>query len=96
MSCTLRERHPAKTVARTSSSPRTGTSGSGEAANRPRTIDYPFTVIQMHMNPDGQGEGRLSLATKIIADKKRQTIILENYGIQPVLLTNVRRQPPSR
>jgi hypothetical protein len=50
----------------------------------------------MHMNADGQGEGRLSLATKIIADKKRQTIILENYGIQPVLLTNVRRQPPSR
>ena len=70
--------------------------GFWEAANRPRTIDYPFTVIQMHMNPDGQGEGRLSLATKIIVDKKRQTIILENYGIQPVLLTNVRRQPPSR
>lgn len=70
--------------------------GFWEAANRPRTIDYPFTVIQMHMNPDGQGEGRLSLATKIIADKKRQTIILENFGIQPVLLTNVRRQPPSR
>ncbi len=67
-----------------------------ETANRPRTLDYPFTVIQIHMNPDGQGEGKLSLATKITVDKKRQTIVLENYGTQPILLNNVRRQPPAR
>ena len=63
-----------------------------EAANRPRTIDYPFTVIELHMTPNGEGEGKLSIATKISADKARQTIVLENFGIQPVLLTNVRRE----
>src|SRR5207249_1204532 len=40
-----------------------------EAANRPRTIDYPFTVIEMHINANGEGEGKMSLAARITADK---------------------------
>lgn len=64
-----------------------------EARNRPRSIDYPFTVIEIHMTPDGEGEGKLSLATKIIADKDNNAIVLENYDIQPVLLKSVQRQP---
>jgi hypothetical protein len=62
-----------------------------EARNRPRTIDYPFTVIEMHLNKGGEGEGKLSLFTKIKADKKNNTIVLENYGTQPVLLKSVKR-----
>ena len=63
-----------------------------EAANRPRSIDYPFTVIELRMNRDGEGEGKMSIATKIQVDKESQTIELENYGTQPVLLENVRRE----
>lgn len=63
-----------------------------EAANRPRSIDYPFTVIELHLNRNGEGEGKMSLATKITVDRTRQTIILEDYGTQPILLNNVRRQ----
>jgi hypothetical protein len=66
-----------------------------EAANRPRTIDYPFTVIELRINRDGDGEGKLSLFTKITGDKKRNTIVLENYGTQPVLLKSVRRTSSS-
>jgi hypothetical protein len=62
-----------------------------EAANRPRTIDYPFTVIELRLNRDGEGEGKMSIATKITMDKKRQLVELENYGTQPVLLQSVRR-----
>ena len=29
-----------------------------EAVNRPRSIDYPFTVIELHINASGEGEGR--------------------------------------
>ena len=65
--------------------------GFWEASNRPRSIDYPFTVIELRMNHDGEGEGKLSLATKITADSDHKTIVLENYGIQPVLLQHVRR-----
>lgn len=63
-----------------------------EAANRPRTIDYPFTVIELRMNKDGEGEGKLSLYTKITGDKRNNTLVLENYGAQPVMLNSVRRR----
>jgi len=62
-----------------------------EATNQPRSIDYPFTVIELNLNRDGEGEGRMSIATKVIVDKKKNTITLENFELQPVLLTQVRR-----
>jgi hypothetical protein len=65
--------------------------GFWEAANRPRTIDYPFTVIELRLNRDGEGEGKMSIATKITVDREHSQIELENYGAQPVLLTTVRR-----
>jgi hypothetical protein len=69
--------------------------GFWEAANRPRTIDYPFTIIELRLNRDGVGEGKMSIATKITVDKEHQQIELENYGSQPVLLKTVRREPSS-
>jgi hypothetical protein len=70
--------------------------GFWEAANQPRSIDYPFTVIELRMNRDGVGEGKMSLATKIMADKNTNTVVLENYDIQPVLLQSVRREKASQ
>lgn len=69
--------------------------GFWEAANRPRTIDYPFTVIELHMRSNGEGEGKMSLFAKILADKKSNTIVLEDYGTQPVLLQAVKRDKKS-
>jgi hypothetical protein len=63
-----------------------------EAVNRPRSIDYPFTVIELHINANGVGQGKMSLATKITADKENNLIILEDYATQPVLLNDVRRE----
>jgi hypothetical protein len=65
--------------------------GFWEAANQPRTIDYPFTVIQMQLGPDGTGEGRMSIATRIIAHDN--IVELENYATQPVMLKQVRAEP---
>ena len=64
--------------------------GFWEATNRPRTIDYPFTVIQMEISKDGKGKGTLSYATKIIP--AGDTIVLENFGIQPVMLTEIKSE----
>lgn len=63
-----------------------------ETAKQLRTLDYPFTVIELRLNRDGEGEGKLSVATKIVADKDNGLIVLENYGTQPVMLTNVKRE----
>ena len=62
-----------------------------ESANQPRSINYPFTIIEMQLNRAGEGEGKMSLATKVILDKKKNTITLENFELQPVLLSQVKR-----
>jgi hypothetical protein len=66
--------------------------GFWEAANQPRSIDYPFTVIDLRLNRDGEGEGKMSVATKVIYNKKENMIELENFQTQPVQLTNVHRE----
>jgi len=66
--------------------------GFWEASRQPRSIDYPFTVIELRLNRDGEGEGKISVATKIIPDPENKIVTLENYDVQPVLLTNVRRE----
>jgi hypothetical protein len=60
-----------------------------EARQQPRSIDYPFTVIEIHLNKDGQGEGKMSIATRVVGDKENHIITLENYDISPVQLNNV-------
>ena len=64
-----------------------------EAANRPRTVDYPFTVVQMNLDKAGKGEGRASIYAKIEVDKEHNAIVLEDFGIQPVTLMNVKASP---
>ena len=36
-----------------------------EQRNQPRTIDYPFTFIEMRVDAKGEGEGKMSIATKV-------------------------------
>ena len=62
--------------------------GFWEAVNQPRTVDYPFTVIQMQIDKSGEGRGTLSYATKIIA--RGNTIELENFATSPVMLNDIR------
>lgn len=59
-----------------------------ETWKRPRTVDYPFTVIQMQIGPDGHGKGTMSYATRVIGNGK--VIELENFGTAPVMLTEIR------
>lgn len=62
--------------------------GFWEASRAPRTIEYPFTVIQMEIGRDGRGKGTMSYATKITSRGK--TIELENFSTSPVMLTEIR------
>lgn len=63
-----------------------------EASRNSRSEDYPFTLIELHLDKDSKGEGRMALATKIKPGKDGKHIELENYGSEPVRLKNVRPQ----
>ena len=61
-----------------------------EAIRNPRTTDYPYTLIEIRFDKNGVGVGKMSVATKITMSKDKQTMELENFGIEPVRLTEVR------
>ena len=66
--------------------------GFWEATQRPRSIDYPFTVIQMKIDRDGRGTGTMSYATRVIA-RGNNVIELEDFATQPIMLNNIKAEP---
>lgn len=64
--------------------------GFWEATRRPRSIDYPFTFIEIRLGPDGRGEGKLTLLTRVTYDKRDRVVTLENFANEPVRLNEVR------
>ena len=60
-----------------------------EATAKPRVSEYPFLLIELRVNKDGQGEGKLSIAARLTIDQDVLTI--ENYANQPVMLNQVRK-----
>ena len=64
--------------------------GFWEARNQPRTTDYPFTLVEIRLDPSGKGVGKLAVATKIEFDKKKHQMVLENYSSEPVRLNEVK------
>ena len=63
--------------------------GFQEARNQPRTTDYPITIMEIRVDKEGKGVGKMAVATKISFDKKKNQIELENYATEPVRLNNV-------
>lgn len=59
-----------------------------------KTTDYPFTLVELRLDQEDKGEGRMSLATKIGRSKDGQRIELENYTSDPVRLQDVFKQKP--
>ena len=64
--------------------------GFWEARNRPRTMDYPFTIVQVQLDKNDRGEGKILAGTKIYIDKRTNDLVLENYAQQPVMFNEVR------
>jgi hypothetical protein len=60
-----------------------------EASRRPRSADYDFTMIDIRFDADGKGTGKLAVAAKVNYNDKTQTVEIENFGIEPVRLTEV-------
>jgi hypothetical protein len=59
-----------------------------EALRRPRSADYPFTILEMRVDANGRGHGQMVLAGKVMS--MGEVIELEDYGTRPVRLMQVR------
>jgi hypothetical protein len=57
-----------------------------------KPTDYEFTVMELRLNPKGDGEGRASLTGKVIVDAASKSIALEGYDTLPVVLKAVKPQ----
>jgi hypothetical protein len=64
--------------------------GFREAANQPRSMDYPFTVVEMQFDKDDKGVGKILPGTKIFIDKDNN-LVLENYAQQPVRFNEIKK-----
>ena len=69
----------------------TGRSDFWEARNQPRSIDYPFTILEMHLDKNDEGSGKILVGTKIYIDKKTNNLVLENYAQQPVMFNEIKK-----
>lgn len=59
-----------------------------ELVNQPRTVSYPFMVIDIRLGADGKGEGKLMPIAKITEDRDH-IVEIENYASEPVRLMSV-------
>lgn len=64
-----------------------------EVAKQSRSVNYDFTLVEMHLPKSGKGEGKITTAAKIWFNAKTHQIEIENYNALPVQLTDISRQP---
>ena len=65
--------------------------GFAEARNQPRSIDYPFTVVEVQLDKNDRGVGKILAGTKLYIDKKTNSLVLENFGQQPIRFNEIKR-----
>jgi hypothetical protein len=64
--------------------------GFAEARNQTRSMDYPFTILEMRLNAQDKGEGKILAGTRLYIDKKNN-VVLENYAQQPVRFNEIKK-----
>jgi len=54
-------------------------------------MDYPFTIVEVQLDKDDKGVGKILAGTRLYIDKKSNELVLENYGQQPIRFNEIRR-----
>jgi hypothetical protein len=63
----------------------------GELRRGSRSVDYPFTYVELWVEEDGKVEGTLFPAARV-RSKGGNNIEIENFGIYPAQLTNIKQR----
>lgn len=61
-----------------------------EAVNRPQSMEYPLTMLELRVDDSGQGDGQLFLAARFV--RTGNLLVLENFGTQAVVISRIRQQ----
>lgn len=63
-----------------------------EARNQPRYRDYDMSLVVMDVDAEGNGEGQLAMGVRLSVDTEKKTLVIENFGTEPVRLTKIRKR----
>jgi low affinity Fe/Cu permease len=64
--------------------------GFREAANSTRSMDYPFSILEIRLNANDEGEGKIFSGSKIYVENGE--MVVENWGTQPTRFNNIKKQ----
>jgi hypothetical protein len=64
--------------------------GFREARNSSRSMDYPFTILEIRLNAKDEGEGKIFGGSKIYVENNE--LVVENWGTQPTRFNNIKKQ----
>lgn len=64
--------------------------GFREARNSTRSMDYPFTVLEIRLNAKDEGEGKIFGGTKLYLENNE--LVVENWGTQPTRFNQIKKQ----
>ena len=66
----------------------------GEAASNTRSMQYQFTLGEMHLDAARKGDGKLVPMAKVSWNKDQHKLEIENYNALPVDMLNVTAKKP--
>ena len=67
-----------------------------EARESGRSMDYQFSLAEIHIGADGKGEGKAIRRAQVTYDKEKKTLEIENYQREPVRLNEVKVVAPDK
>lgn len=66
----------------------------GAAFMNSESLDYPFSLIEMHMGANNKGEGKMLARTAgAVKDGRLQ---IENYGDEPIKMSQITQEEPKK
>jgi hypothetical protein len=60
-----------------------------ELANNTRSVDYPFTYLELNLDQAGNGEGKMIVAAKVTLTGEN-SVEIESLGTQPIKILQVK------
>ncbi len=64
--------------------------GFREARNASRSMDYPFSILEIRLNAKDEGEGKIFGGSKVYVEDNE--VVVENWGTQPTRFNEIRKQ----